>query len=66
MTTEAFEEYNSEAETPLKNLRNGAAGALRNLNVERQLIEIYQLSSMMLDTRKEIPFKTYMDMLEFH
>ena len=33
MTTEAFEKYNKEAQTPLKNLRNGAAGALRNLNV---------------------------------
>ena len=34
MTTEAFEKYNETAETPLKNLRNGAAGALRNLNVK--------------------------------
>ncbi len=34
MTTEAFEEYNRTAKVPLKNLRNGAAGALRNLNVK--------------------------------
>ena len=32
MTKEAFEKYNKEAIIPLKNLRNGAAGALRNLN----------------------------------
>ena len=31
MTTDAFENYNETAESPLKNLRNGAAGALRNL-----------------------------------
>ena len=45
MTTEAFEKYNATAETPLKNLRNGAAGALRNLNVKetarRGLISIF-------------------------
>lgn len=34
MTIEAFEEYNRTAKVPLKNLRNGAAGALRNLNVK--------------------------------
>jgi DNA ligase (NAD+) len=33
MTREAFEEYNAKAKIPLKNLRNGAAGALRNLDV---------------------------------
>ena len=34
MTTEAFEKYNKKADVPLKNLRNGAAGALRNLNLK--------------------------------
>lgn len=33
MTKKAFVEYNSSTKSPLKNLRNGAAGALRNLNV---------------------------------
>ena len=33
MTREAFEAYNKEAKIPLKNLRNGAAGALRNLDL---------------------------------
>ena len=33
MTKEAFEAYNATALTPLKNLRNGAAGALRNLDI---------------------------------
>ncbi len=34
MTQEAFDKYNESAQVPLKNLRNGAAGALRNLNVK--------------------------------
>jgi len=33
MTKQAFAEYNARAQAPLKNLRNGAAGALRNLDV---------------------------------
>ncbi len=34
MPKQAFAEYNRTAEVPLKNLRNAAAGALRNLNVQ--------------------------------
>lgn len=34
MTKTAFEEYNKAAQVPLKNLRNGAAGALRNLDIK--------------------------------
>ncbi len=33
MTKKVFAEYNEKAAVPLKNLRNGAAGALRNLDV---------------------------------
>ena len=33
MTRQAFDEYNASAKIPLKNLRNGAAGALRNLDI---------------------------------
>lgn len=33
MTKKAFAEYNATADEPLKNLRNGAAGALRTLNL---------------------------------
>lgn len=32
MRLSVFEEYNKTAKTPLKNARNGAAGAIRNLN----------------------------------
>lgn len=67
MTKNAFKEYNNnlkQGEEPLKNLRNGAAGALRNLNIKetarRKLItEIYDLSY------SDNKFKTYTDTLEF-
>lgn len=65
MTTEAFEKYNSEADTPLKNLRNGAAGALRNLNVAETAKR--NLSAFFYDIgyKEGAPFKTYMEMLNF-
>ena len=67
MTKKGFNEYNSclkNNEEPLKNLRNGAAGALRNLNsketARRKLITImYDLSY----TNKN--FKTYIETLEY-
>lgn len=34
MTKKAFQEYNKTAKSPLKNLRNGVAGALRNLDTK--------------------------------
>jgi DNA ligase (NAD+) len=67
MSKTAFRDYNNslkKGETPLKNLRNGAAGALRNLNVKecarRKLItQMYDLSY------SEQQFDTYVDTLEF-
>ena len=45
MTKQALAEYNATADVPLKNLRNGAAGALRNLNIQetarRKLIAFF-------------------------
>ncbi len=45
MTKQAFAAYNGTASVPLKNLRNGAAGALRNLDVRetarRKLIAFF-------------------------
>lgn len=67
MTKNAFREYNAnlnKGEAPLKNLRNGAAGTLRNLNIKetarRKLIaEFYDISY------SEEHFETYIDKLEF-
>ncbi|WP_297522430.1 NAD-dependent DNA ligase LigA [uncultured Clostridium sp.] len=65
MTTEAFEKYNKDAATPLKNLRNGAAGALRNLNVKETAKK--GLSAFFYDIgyKDGNQFETYMQMLEF-
>ena len=65
MTTEAFEEYNKTATTPLKNLRNGAAGALRNLNLKETAKR--NLSAFFYDIgyKEGEEFKTYEEMLNF-
>ncbi|SKA79872.1 DNA ligase (NAD+) [Clostridium sp. USBA 49] len=65
MTKKAFNEYNKNAEVPLKNLRNGAAGALRNLNLKETAKR--NLSAFFYDigyTEGE-PFKSYIDMMNF-
>lgn len=65
MTKEAFDEYNKNAEIPLKNLRNGAAGALRNLNVKETARR--NLSAFFYDigyTEGE-PFSSYIEMMNF-
>lgn len=65
MTKQAFAEYNKKAEVPLKNLRNGAAGALRNLDVRetarRQLIAYFYD----VGYKEGEPFTDYLEMLAF-
>ena len=53
------------SETPLKNLRNGAAGALRNLNVKETARR--GLSAFFYDIgyKEGQNFKTYEEMLNF-
>ena len=65
MTTEAFEKYNATSETPLKNLRNGAAGALRNLDVKETARR--GLSAFFYDVgyKEGSKFKSYEEMLNF-
>ncbi|MBL4933342.1 NAD-dependent DNA ligase LigA [Clostridium paridis] len=65
MTKEAFEEYNKNASVPLKNLRNGAAGALRNLNVRETAKR--NLSAFFYDIgyNQGQPFTSYQEMLSF-
>ena len=65
MTTEAFEKYNATSETPLKNLRYGAAGALRNLNVKETARR--GLSAFFYDVgyKEGSKFKSYEEMLNF-
>ncbi len=65
MTKQAFEKYNKEAKVPLKNLRNGAAGALRNLNVKETAKR--NLSAFFYDVgyKEGEQFKSYQEMLKF-
>ena len=65
MTKEAFEAYNKKAEIPLKNLRNGAAGALRNL--DPRVTAERNLSAFLYDVNyaQQTPFQTYIELLEF-
>ena len=65
MTKEAFKKYNETAATPLKNLRNGAAGALRNLNAAETARR--NLSAFFYDVgyNEGAPFKTYIEMMNF-
>lgn len=65
MTKQAFKRYNDNADTPLKNLRNGAAGALRNLNIKETAKR--NLSAFFYDVgyNEGTPFKTYIEMMEF-
>jgi len=65
MTSEVFDEYNKTSKVPLKNLRNGAAGALRNLNVKETAKR--NLSAFFYDVgyKEGTPFKTYLEMMDF-
>ena len=65
MTQEAFDKYNETAQTPLKNLRNGAAGALRNLNVKETARR--NLSAFFYDVgyKEGTQFTSYLEMMEF-
>jgi len=65
MTKQAFAEYNATATIPLKNLRNAAAGALRNLDVretaKRKLIAYFYE----IGYRGDTAFSSYTEILTF-
>ena len=65
MTKRAFREYNKTAEVPLKNTRNGAAGALRNLNpaeTRRRHLDVFFYD---IGYKEGEPFKSYREMIDF-
>ena len=65
MTKQVFAEYNATAAVPLKNLRNGAAGALRNLDVRetarRKLIAFFYD----IGYREGLKVESYRELLAF-
>ncbi len=65
MTKQAFAEYNAKAAIPLKNLRNGAAGALRNLNTAETAARKLAAYFYDLGYWEGNPFATYSEILAF-
>lgn len=65
MTTEAFQKYNETAKEPLKNLRNGAAGALRNLDVRETASRNLKAFFYDVGYKEGASFKTYLEMMDF-
>lgn len=65
MTKRAFEQYNKNSQVPLKNLRNGAAGALRNLNVQETARRNLSAFFYEIAYYEGGEFKTYIDILDF-
>lgn len=65
MTKSAFQAYNRTAKVPLKNTRNGAAGALRNLNLEETRRR--NLSAFFYDIgyKEGTPFPNYRAMIRY-
>lgn len=65
MTKKGFEEYNRNAKKPLKNLRNGTAGAIRNLDPKetakrKPIMYFYNINDIQ---GKE--FSTYQEQLDY-
>lgn len=65
MTKEALRAYNEKAEVPLKNTRNGAAGALRNLNLEETRRRSLTAFFYDIGYKEGRPFETYREMIAF-
>ena len=65
MTNSAFEEYNKTAEIPLKNPRNGVAGAVRNLDpkeTEKRRLDYFCYDVLLIENKK---FTTQHEMNSF-
>lgn len=65
MRLSTFETYNKEAKEPLKNPRNGAAGALRNLNPKVTATRKLDMICYQTGYCDEKAFGTHKEMLEF-
>ena len=65
MTNSSFEEYNKTAEIPLKNPRNGVAGAVRNLDpkeTEKRRLDYFCYDILLING---VEFKTQQEMNAF-
>ncbi len=65
MTKEALRKYNETSETPLKNTRNGAAGALRNLNLNETRRRNLTVFFYDMGYKDGTPFASYEETISF-
>ena len=65
MRLSALEAYNETADEPLKNARNAAAGALRNLDPAETARRNLSLFCYGAGYKEGTPFKTHMEMIAF-
>lgn len=65
MALSALEEYNRQADTPLKNARNAAAGALRNLNPKVTATRNLHAFFYHVNDAPDHSFSSHQEMIEF-
>jgi len=65
MRKSVFNKYNETAETPLKNVRNGASGAIKNLNAKETANKNLDAFFYDIGYSEGLNFNTYMEMMEF-
>ncbi|MCI6609780.1 MAG: NAD-dependent DNA ligase LigA [Ezakiella sp.] len=65
MPLSELERYNKTAETPLKNARNAAAGALRNLDTTETAKRNLRVFAYNIGYMDDYNFKTHVDTLDF-
>jgi len=65
MRKSVFNKYNETAETPLKNVRNGASGAIKNLNAKETASKNLDAFFYDIGYSEGIKFATYIQMMEF-
>jgi len=65
MRKSVFNKYNETAETPLKNVRNGAAGAIKNLDAKETASKNLDAFFYDIGYNEGLKFNTYMEMMKF-
>ena len=65
MRKSVFNKYNETAETSLKNVRNGASGAIKNLNAKETANKNLDAFFYDIGYSEGLKFNTYVEMMEF-
>jgi len=65
MRKSVFNKYNETAKIPLKNVRNGASGAIKNLDVKETANKNLDAFFYDIGYSEGLKFNTYMEMMEF-